>query len=158
MAGWTVPVVHVTGSPQYSPKYFVNMFSTCCGTWDVGRGTAPRNTCDHPGFIGPVLFVVAGFLASKRAGQSAKRAGHSAKRAGHSARRAGPMGLSVSQLVHTPAHLTQNQVILCRKKASACHILLGLELTRVRGDLLSAVESTGKCLVFFRSCGVPDLR
>ena len=68
------------------------------------------------------------------------------------------MGLSVSQLVHTPAHLTQNQVILCRKKASACHILLGLELTRVRGDLLSAVESTGKCLVFFRSCGVPDLR
>ena len=26
------------------------------------------------------------------------------------------MGLSVSQLVHTPAHLTQNQVILCRKK------------------------------------------
>ena len=44
------------------------------------------------------------------------------------------MGLSVSQLVHTPAHLTQNQVILCRKKASACHILLGLELTRVRGD------------------------
>ena len=144
MAGWTVPVVHATGSPQYSPKYFVNMFSTCCGTWDVGRGTAPRNTCDHPGFIGPVLCVVAGFLASKRAG--------------HSAKRAGPMGLSVSQLVHTPAHLTQNQVILCRKKASACHILLGLELTRVRGDLLSAVESTGKCLVFFRSCGVPDLR
>ena len=68
------------------------------------------------------------------------------------------MGLSVSQLVHTPAHLTQNQVILCRKKASACHILLGLELARVRGDLLSAVESTGKCLVFFRGCGVPDLR
>ena len=132
-------------------QHVFNMFSKCGAVRGTGRGTAPRDTCDHPGFIGPVLCVVAGFLASKRAGQSAKRAGHSAKRAG-------PMGLSVSQLVHTPAHLTQNQVILCRKKASACHILLGLELTRVRGDLLSAVESTGKCLVFFRSCGVPDLR
>ena len=130
---------------QIFRQHVFNMFSKCGAVRGTGRGTtAPRDTCDHPGFIGPVLCVVAGFLASKRAG--------------HSAKRAGPMGLSVSQLVHTPAHLTQNQVILCRKKASACHILLGLELTRVRGDLLSAVESTGKCLVFFRSCGVPDLR
>ena len=51
---------------QIFRQHVFNMFSTCCGTWDVGRGTAPRNTCDRPGFIGPDLCVGCWFSRSTK--------------------------------------------------------------------------------------------